>query len=255
MKLTITGNIYRYLIISLTTLTILTTACTTTPAASSVVSESVDAAQAQIVPPDTAVQAAEPAINNELPATALQSAASEALSDPLAEQPIVAAKDEPATAAAVPAAIPAGEAEPTVGKFAPDFTLQTIDGQSVTLSSLRGKSILLNYWVTWCIPCLEEMPSIQALYQEYQSKDLVVLSVNGIAQDDLDKVQATLSEYAVTYPVVLDENDTVYKSYWLGFMPTSFFIDKQGVIRHIKLGSATAEEFRLKIEQLLSDQL
>jgi peroxiredoxin len=168
----------------------------------------------------------------------------------------VAVEEQPVASTAADAAIaPAADTEPTVGSFAPDFSLRTLDGSTINLSSLRGQNILINYWVTWCDPCLEEMPALEKIYQEYQGKNLIILSVNGIAQDDLGKVQETVSGLGLTYPVVLDEGDTIFKSYWLGFMPTSVFIDSQGVIRFIKFGGADETEFRAKIDQLLAGTL
>jgi peroxiredoxin len=145
--------------------------------------------------------------------------------------------------------------EPSVGSLAPEFNLQTLDGQSVQLSTLRGKNVLLSYWVTWCIPCMEELPVLNRIYQEYQSQELVILSVNGIQQDELDKVMATISEQGISMPVALDQGDALYNNYWVRFLPTSFFIDETGVIRHIQLGSLSEENLRTKIEQLISDQL
>lgn len=145
--------------------------------------------------------------------------------------------------------------EPAIGSLAPEFNLQTLDGQSVQLSELRGKNLLISYWVTWCIPCMEELPVLNRIHQEYQSKDLVILSVNGIQQDELDKVTATISEMGITLPVVLDQSEILWDSYWVRFLPTSFFIDETGVIRYIQLGSLTEENLRTKIEQLISDQL
>jgi peroxiredoxin len=162
----------------------------------------------------------------------------------LAQSPAV----EPAPAAAA-------NAEPVVGSLAPDFSLATLDGSILSLSALRGKNIMLNYWVTWCVPCIEEMPILQKLNQEYQGQNLVMLSINGIAQDDLEKVKATVAEFGMTYPVVLDEGDTIFKSYWLGFMPTTVFIDSQGVIRHIKFGGSNETELRGTIDQLLAGTL
>lgn len=180
--------------------------------------------------------------------------------EPAVQAAAIAPETDPAATLATdsqPAAAPAQETgeQPAIGFLAPDFTLKTLDGQPISLSTLRGKSVVMNYWVTWCVPCLKEMPALEKLYKEYESKDLVVLSINGIAQDDLAKVTQTVSELGLTYPVVLDENDAVFKSYWLGFMPTSIFIDNQGVIRHIKFGDASEEEFRTKIEQLLAGVL
>jgi peroxiredoxin len=139
--------------------------------------------------------------------------------------------------------------------LAPEFSLQTLDGQSVQLSELRGKNLLISYWVTWCIPCIEELPVLNRLYQEYQSEDLVILSVNGIQQDELDKVTATISEMGITLPVALDQSEILWDSYWVRFLPTSFFIDETGIIRYIQLGSLTEENLRIKIEELISDQL
>jgi cytochrome c biogenesis protein CcmG, thiol:disulfide interchange protein DsbE len=150
-------------------------------------------------------------------------------------------------------AVPAGE--PNIGFQAPDFSLQTLDGQLINLADLRGKNVLLNYWVTWCIPCIEEMPALEKLNQEYQDQNLVILSVNGIKQDELETVKATIGEFSLSFPVTLDQSGTVYDSYEVQFMPTSFFIDDLGVIRYIQLGSSSEEGLRSKIEQLISDQL
>jgi len=174
---------------------------------------------------------------------------------PADDAPLAASQEQPLATASDAAAVQPTATEPTVGSFAPDFTLQTLDGGSINLASLRGQNVLINYWVTWCEPCLEEMPALNKIYQEYQGKNLIILSVNGIAQDDLQKVKDTVSGLGLAYPVVLDEADTIFKSYWMGFMPTSVFIDSQGVIRFIKFGGADEIEFRAKIDQLLAGTL
>jgi peroxiredoxin len=140
-----------------------------------------------------------------------------------------------------------------VGFSAPDFTLTTLDGKSVRLSDLQGQNILVNYWVTWCDPCLEELGFLDNLAQEYQARGFTILSVNGLAQNPLPDVESIVSQKSLTLPVLLDESDNFYNTYLVKFLPTSFFIDENGVIRHIQLGSATEETFRAKIEQLLSD--
>jgi peroxiredoxin len=183
------------------------------------------------------------------PETAPETAPEAAPQSGLESVPAPAAEAGSAEAAAAPA----GEAN--IGFQAPDFSLSTVDGQSLSLSELRGKNVLLNYWVTWCIPCLEEMPVLEKLHREYQDQNLVILSVNGINQDELDKVAATMGENSVTFPVVLDQSAAVYDLYRVQFMPTSFFIDDQGVIRYIQLGSSTEDVLRTKIEELIADQL
>jgi cytochrome c biogenesis protein CcmG/thiol:disulfide interchange protein DsbE len=152
------------------------------------------------------------------------------------------------------AEIPSGE--PRVGYLAPDFTLQTIDGQTVQLSALHGKSVVINYWVTWCVPCMTELPILDSIFQDYQDQGMMLLSVNGIEQDELTKVNETVKSMALTYPVLLDKGDLFKQKYWIGgFVPTTFFIDDQGVIREILLGSASEAGFREKIDNLLSHQL
>ena len=181
-------------------------------------------------------------INPEDPAPAATQARQGQSFDNQAEQP------EPAEPAAN---LPPEDAR--VGFSAPNFTLQNLDGDRVQLSDLRGKNILLNYWVTWCIPCKEEIPILEKLQKEY-AQDLVVLSINGIQQDSLDKVKSFIAENHMNLSVVLDQSDTIYLSYRVSFMPTSFFIDDQGIIRHIMLGSATDEKFHNLVEQLISKQ-
>jgi cytochrome c biogenesis protein CcmG/thiol:disulfide interchange protein DsbE len=214
-------------------------------------------AQADLVKEPTAPEAqAEPAAKLAQPETGgvgggLSEGQSSAQSDP-APQPETGAEAPPP---APQAALSVSNIEPAIGSLAPEFSLQTLDGQSVQLSELRGKNLLISYWVTWCIPCIEELPVLNRLYQEYQSEDLVILSVNGIQQDELDKVTATISEMGITLPVALDQSEILWDSYWVRFLPTSFFIDETGIIRYIQLGSLTEENLRIKIEELISDQL
>lgn len=167
--------------------------------------------------------------------------------------------DEPAeSAVAVPTeAAPALEGplppvDPTIGNLAPNFSLGTLKGEPLALEDLRGKAVVLNYWVTWCVPCREEMPDIEALYQEYQDEGLVVLSVNGTKQDAMADIEQFLAEVQVSFPVLLDHSEDVYNSYRILFMPTTFFIDPHGVIQDIVLGSTDAAGFRTRVEKLVS---
>jgi len=138
---------------------------------------------------------------------------------------------------------------------APNFSLTTLDGKTVQLSDLRGQNVLVNYWVTWCDPCIEELGFLDEIGQEYLARGFTILSVNGLAQNPLPDVEAVVSQNGLTFPILLDEKDGFYQAYLVKFLPTSFFIDENGVIRHIQLGSATEDVFRSKIEQLIADQL
>jgi peroxiredoxin len=157
--------------------------------------------------------------------------------------------EQPAPAQALP------PAEPKVGFLAPDLTLTALDGSSIRLSDLRGKNVLLNYWVTWCIPCMDELPILSQLSLEYQGQNVVILAVNGIEQDQLGAVQQLVSDMGLAQPVLLDENESLWTTYLVQFLPTSFFIDTQGVIRHIMLGSAPEDVIRTKLDQLIVNQL
>jgi len=159
-----------------------------------------------------------------------------------------AAPVEAQAAAALP------DAEPKVGFMAPDITLTALDGSTIKLSDLRGKNVLINYWVTWCIPCMDELPALSRLSQDYQGQNLVILTVNGINQDELSKVQQLVTDLGLSNPVLLDEGEAFWNTYLVQFLPTSFFIDSQGIIRHIQLGSASEDQIRANVDQLINNQ-
>jgi len=102
---------------------------------------------------------------------------------------------------------------------------------------------------------MDELPLLSRVSLDYQDQNLVILTVNGIEQDQLDKVQQIISELGLDQTVLLDEHESFWTTYLVQFLPTSFFIDTQGVIRHIMLGSATEDTLRSTIDQLLAGQL
>jgi peroxiredoxin len=145
--------------------------------------------------------------------------------------------------------------DPSVGSLAPGFTLTTLDGETISLAELRGKNVLINYWATWCPPCLNELIALENVQKQYEGQDFVVITINGIEQDNLGDVQATVEEYGITYPVLLDENESFWDDYRILFLPTSVYINEQGIIRFIKFGEQSEAEFSTMVDQLLSDQL
>jgi peroxiredoxin len=145
--------------------------------------------------------------------------------------------------------------DPSKGFSAPEFSLTTLTGSNITLSDLRGKNVVLNYWKSWCVPCMDELVALENLHRTYQGENLFILSVNGIEDDSLEDVNRTVNEKGLTFPVILDHGETFWKSYQVLFLPTSFFIDKQGVIRDIAIGGDSEADFKLRIEQLLADEL
>jgi cytochrome c biogenesis protein CcmG/thiol:disulfide interchange protein DsbE len=141
---------------------------------------------------------------------------------------------------------------PREGFLAPDFSLKTPDGASVTLSDFRGQAVLVNLWATWCPPCRSEMPAIQKLYDEYRDQGFVVLAVNMTYQDNASNVLPFTQDNNLTFPILLEQTGAVAKKYELRSLPTSFFIDKEGIIREVVIGGPMSEALlRTRIESIL----
>lgn len=134
---------------------------------------------------------------------------------------------------------------------APDFTLNDISGKPVTLSQLRGKVVILNFWSIWCGPCLAEMPSLNKLYLEFKDKGLIVLAV---AEDPAEKpVKSYLQEKGIAFPILMDKDKKIYFKYSLFGIPVTFLIDKKGVIAEKFIGERdwSSSEMRGKVSKLL----
>ncbi len=140
------------------------------------------------------------------------------------------------------------ESIPLKGHPAPEFTLQTLDGDALSLSDLQGKAVVLNFWATWCPPCRAEMPELQAAYEEYSPGGLVVLGVN--QGEDQAAVKAYLEELNLTFPVVLDTQFEASEIYQVNSLPTTFFIDRDGVIREIVVGQMNAALLKQQIRSI-----
>jgi thiol-disulfide isomerase/thioredoxin len=122
-----------------------------------------------------------------------------------------------------------------VGNRAPAFTLSSITGSSVSLSSLRGKIVMLNFWATWCGPCLEEMPYMQAIQSTWAGDtELAIVTVN--VQESFSVVEAYIKSQGYTFTVLMDPGD-LKDQYSVINLPTTYFIDSQGIIRQTRVGS------------------
>jgi peroxiredoxin len=133
-----------------------------------------------------------------------------------------------------------------VGAAAPDFELESLDGETVSLSQFRGQPVLLSFGATWCAPCRAEVPIVQKAHENHP--ELIVLLVDsdesaGIVQDFVEK-------YRITHSVLLDENSLVYRTYRINGIPTSFFIDENGVIREINVGQLTSSVLAEKLSTI-----
>src|SRR6266496_2822093 len=129
---------------------------------------------------------------------------------------------------------------PQQGFLAPDFELTTPTGESVKLSDLRGQAVLVNLWATWCPPCREEMRTIEKAYQEYKDQGFTVLAVNMTYQDNPLAVTPFVKEQGLTFPILLDKASAVANAYQLHSLPSSYFIQRDGVISEVIIGGPMA---------------
>jgi len=134
---------------------------------------------------------------------------------------------------------------------APDFTLRDVNGRTVTLASLKGKVVLLNFWATWCPPCKAEMPSMNKLYNELKSKGFEVVAVS--TDNGISPVKEFLAKNRIDFTVIFDETKAVAREYKVFSMPTTFLIDRNGFIVEKFYGEYewTDAEVRKQIEKLL----
>lgn len=126
-----------------------------------------------------------------------------------------------------------------VGQIAPDFELETLDGEIVKLSDFRGERVMVNFWATWCPPCRAEMPDIEKFYED---TDIVVLGVNLFdTESSVTTVKDFAEEYGLTFPILLDAHSDVATLYQIQPIPTSYMIDSNGKISNMAFGALTYE--------------
>lgn len=123
------------------------------------------------------------------------------------------------------------------GKPAPDFQLQNLDGQTVALSSLRGKPVMLNFWATGCPPCRTEMPFIQEVFEdeEWRGQGLVILAIN--LGEPHSTVKKFMEDNGLSFTVLLDSELDVAEIYNVSYIPLTYFIDKNGIMKDRKIGA------------------
>lgn len=133
-----------------------------------------------------------------------------------------------------------------IGKEAPNFQLETLEGKNVSLKDFRGKKVLVNFWATWCPYCIQEMPDLNKLYIENKDKDFVVLAVDvGESKADVEKY---IKDNPYDFEVLLDKDGRVSMEYLVRGIPTSFMIDKEGIIRGIKMNMMTYPEMNQMLD-------
>ena len=134
---------------------------------------------------------------------------------------------------------------------APNLTLPTPNGGTLALSDLRGKVVFVNFWGTYCPPCVEEMPALQATYDALANQGLVVLGVN--VEEKPDKVAAWTQQHGITFPIALSDDGTINPVLGLRRMPTTWFVDANGILRGKMIGQMDARTARRVASLLLAE--
>ena len=139
-----------------------------------------------------------------------------------------------------------GPSRPQVGQPAPNFTLPALAGKPVTLDQLRGRPVVVNFWATWCEPCKQEMPALEAATKSHPG--LTVLGLDDA--EPAEKVRSFVQEYGLTYPILLDGDSAVQQEYRIIGEPTSIFVDSSGIVRAIYLGALTDAELQKDLQAI-----
>ena len=140
-----------------------------------------------------------------------------------------------------------------VGRAAPDFLLPPADGGDLRFSDLRGSPVLVNFWASGCTPCRKEMPEIVRAYDAHKAGGLVVVAID--LQENDGQVREFAAEYGMEFPVVIDRTGQVAQAWRIGGpiegIPSSYFIDTDGVVRAVKYGPMDAETIERELEKIL----
>lgn len=133
---------------------------------------------------------------------------------------------------------------------APGFTLQDLNGKSVSLSDYRGKVVVLEFWATWCPPCRAAIPGLETLHNKYKAQGLVILAVSMDISEDWNFVKSFVKDYRMTYPV-LKGTDAVASQYRVRAIPLLLVLDKKGNIVKQHVGYIPEEDLEKEIQALL----
>ncbi|MFQ5594858.1 MAG: TlpA family protein disulfide reductase [Anaerolineae bacterium] len=136
-----------------------------------------------------------------------------------------------------------------LGQQAPDFALLDVEGKELSLSDVRGRPILINFWATWCGPCRTEMPVIEEAYQQHKGDGLVVLAIDVQESPELAKTFA--GWLGVTFTLLDDGSGEVASRYRVTAFPTSFFVDRDGVIRAWQVGAMSRSALDRHLDKII----
>ncbi|MCD8280081.1 TlpA family protein disulfide reductase, partial [Enterocloster citroniae] len=134
------------------------------------------------------------------------------------------------------------------GNKAPDFTAELIDGSTVTLSDFKGKPVIINFWATWCGPCVKEMPAFERLKENY-GDEIGILAVN--CGEDADTIKDFADANGYTFPIALDEEYQVSMLYPTNSIPYTVVIDGNGKVTHVSSGAVDADTMYERYKEAL----
>ena len=138
---------------------------------------------------------------------------------------------------------------PLLDKPAPAISLPSLDGSGTfNLSDYKGRPVIVNFWASWCVPCRQEFPLFKEARTEHAAEGLEILGV--VHADSADSAQRFATDQGATWPLLMDANDAAWQAYDMSVMPTSFYIDREGIVRAVSYGpppSGTLEEQLAKI--------
>ncbi len=141
---------------------------------------------------------------------------------------------------------------PGLGETAADFQLLDLEGNNVSLSEFQGRPVLLNFWATWCTPCRVEMPLLEAIHNDsrWQHEEMVILAVD-IGEKE-STVKDFVEEYGISFTVLLDTERYVFRQYFVNGVPTTYFIDRRGIIQAITVGAFSGtEEIEKNLDKII----
>ncbi|WP_419879588.1 TlpA family protein disulfide reductase [Brevibacillus centrosporus] len=139
---------------------------------------------------------------------------------------------------------------PKVGFSAPNFSLTALDKQTYGIAGERDKPLIINFWASWCGPCRQEAPDLKAVNEKYQDK-LDFYAINMTSNDDLESAKLFVKEFAFQFPILLDEKGTVSDQYQVISIPTTYFIDRDGIIKHKIIGATDRGSFEQYVKELV----
>ncbi|ETT40477.1 MULTISPECIES: TlpA family protein disulfide reductase [Paenibacillus] len=139
---------------------------------------------------------------------------------------------------------------PKTGYQAPNFSLQALDGQTYSLQSLNGKPVVINFWASWCGPCKIEAPELVRLYDKYKAR-IEIYAVNVTASDSIEGAKAFAQDFGFQFPVLIDEKGEVAQKYAIRPIPTTLFVNSEGIIIEQVIGLVDPQTMESKFRRLL----